>query len=71
LDKVELRKTAAAVPISTCHSDGQMLPFSRQLNITSEDISDVKDLKITARNLQGKQVNINSVLSNPPIIVEK
>jgi len=48
-----------------------MLPFSRQLNITSEDISDVKDLKITARNLQGKQVNINSVLSNPPIIVEK
>ena len=53
------------------HSHGQMLPFSRRLNITGENISDAKDLKITAHNLEGKKVNINSVLSKPPIISEQ
>jgi hypothetical protein len=53
------------------HSHGQMLPFARRLNITGENISDAKDLKITARNLQGKEININSVLTKPPIITEQ
>ena len=53
------------------HSHGQMLPFSRRLNITGEDISDAKDVKITARNLQGKEINVNSILTKPPVIVEQ
>ena len=53
------------------YSHGQMLPFSRRSNITGEDISDTKDLKITARDLQGKSINVNSILTKLPVITEQ